>query len=103
MAVDRRNIAASSGTTGTATRATLMNSNPDRSGFSIQNQGTGPLFVYLGTGGSTTTYHLILQGGTVQGDGKGGVYSQTGGSVYTGAVSIAAGATVPTFYTYVEY
>lgn len=102
MAVDRRTIALpSSGTTGTATQATLMASNAGRSGFYIQNHATNPLFVFLGAGCTNLgTYHIILQGGTAVQDGKGGTYSQSGGSVYTGIIS--ASGTAPT-YTYLEY
>lgn len=55
--------------------------------FSIQNCGTNPLFVYLGTGANTTTLvNYILKGCTVANDGTGGFISD---EFHKGAVSVA--------------
>lgn len=64
-------------------------STTQRRGFMIQNLGTNPLFVLLGTGASTTVFHVVLKGGTGNDDGLGAAYSQTQGAVYQGLVSIA--------------
>lgn len=63
--------------------------NQNRTGFNIQNLGTNPLFVLLGTGASTTVFHAVLKGGTVNDDGLGASFSQMAGSVYTGIVTVA--------------
>lgn len=60
----------------------------NRRGFSIQNLGTNPLFVLLGSGASTTVFHVVLKGGTGNDDGLGGSISQTQGAVYQGIVTI---------------
>lgn len=84
-----------------ATTGTILASNPGRSGFTIQNHATNPLFVYFGSGcANLTTYSIILQGGTTTGDGKGGIFSMTGTPCYTGTIS--ASGTGPTF-TYTEF
>jgi len=69
--------------------------NPVRGGWQIQNQGTNPLFVLLGTGASTTVFHTILKGGSVADDGLGASMSQEGGCVYTGVITVAG--TTPRF------
>lgn len=72
-----------------ASAATALAANAARGGFVIQNQGTNPLFVLFGTGASTTVFHVILKGSTVQDDGTGGIYSNVEGVVYTGIITIA--------------
>ncbi len=69
--------------------ATALASNPKRNGFQIQNVGTNPLFVLLGSGASTTVFHQVLKGGTGNSDGLGGSFSMSTGTVYTGIVTIA--------------
>lgn len=68
---------------------TALAANPARGAWSIKNLGTNPLFIRLGTGASTTVFHEILKGGSVNDDGLGGSYSQEMGVVWTGVVSIA--------------
>lgn len=68
---------------------TALSSNENRTGFSIQNLGTNPLFVLLGSGASTTVFHEVLKGGTASDDGLGGIFKQTSGTVYTGIVTVA--------------
>jgi len=60
-----------------------------RRGFMIQNVGTNPVFILLGTGASSSVFHAVIKGGTGDSDGNGGSYSQTFGSVFQGAVSMA--------------
>jgi hypothetical protein len=69
--------------------ATAIAANPKRIGFTIENQGTNPLFVLLGSGASTTVFHRILKGSAVQDDGSGDSLEQMNGVVYTGIVTIA--------------
>lgn len=68
---------------------TALASNPARGAWLIQNQGTNPLFVLLGTGASTTVFHTILKGGSLADDGLGASMSQSNGVVYTGEITIA--------------
>lgn len=75
-----------------ASAATALSSNPSRRGFQIQNVGTNPLFVLLGTGASSSVYHAVLKGGTANSDGLGGSIAQLNGVVYTGVVTIAGTA-----------
>lgn len=75
-----------------ASATTALAVNQNRTGFNIQNLGTNPLFVLLGTGASTTVFHAVLKGGTVADDGLGASLSQLSGSVYTGVVTIAGTA-----------
>lgn len=59
--------------------------NAARKSIKIQNWGTNPLFVRLGTGASATVAHEIAAGGTTNDDGKGGsVFTDQ----YTGVVSV---------------
>ena len=60
----------------------------NRSGWSIQNLGTNPLFVLLGVGASTTVFHQILKAGTGADDGSGGIMTQTDGTIYQGAITV---------------
>lgn len=69
--------------------ATALAANVQRIGYSIQNLGTNPLFVLLGSGASTTVFHRILAAGTGQDDGTGAVVTHTTGVVYTGIITVA--------------
>ena len=69
--------------------ATALAANSERLGWQIQNLGTNPLFVLLGSGASTSVFHAILKGGTGNDDGLGASMSQTAGTVYTGTITIA--------------
>lgn len=71
------------------TDGTGIPANPARSAWSIQNVGTNPLFVRLGTGATSAVYHYILKGGSADNDGLGALVSQSTGVVFTGFVSIA--------------
>jgi len=69
--------------------ATALAANSARVGFSIQNLGTNPLFVRLGTGATTSLFHFVLRGGTGQDDGTGGVLTFADSAVYTGLITVA--------------
>lgn len=71
------------------TGATALAANPARLAFSIQNLSTNPLFVLLGSGASTTVFHLILKGSTVANDGTGGALSMEAGIIYYGVITVA--------------
>lgn len=99
--VDQRSLASGTIGTATATGVTILNSNPGRVGFSIQNMATTPLYLFFGSGATTTgPYHFVLKGGTAVNDGNGGTLTQTGVSCYTGSVT---GAGTAATFTYVEY
>jgi len=69
--------------------ATALAANTARAGFMIQNLGTNPLFVRLGSGASTTLFHAVLKGGSANDDGLGGSWSPSTPVVYTGIITIA--------------
>lgn len=69
--------------------ATALAANTRRGGWMIQNVGTNALFIRLGTGASTTVFHVVLKAGTGNDDGTGGSISQMEGTVYTGIITIA--------------
>jgi hypothetical protein len=50
----------------------------------IQNLSTNPIYINFGTGASNTKFSIVLQGGSVQDDGKGGILSE---QQYTGIIS----------------
>lgn len=74
------------------TVSTALAANPKRIGFSIQNLGTNPLFICLGNGATSTTFHYVLKGGTAVSDGLGATFTQNDGAVYTGIVTTAGTA-----------
>ncbi len=67
----------------------VASTNTARAGFILQNQGTNPLYVLLGTGATTSNYSVILKGSTAANDGTGGILSFTSGITYQGAISVA--------------
>jgi len=69
--------------------ATALAANTARIAFSIQNLGQNPLFVLLGSGASTSVFHVVLKAGTANDDGTGGSYSMEAGAIYNGIVTIA--------------
>ena len=79
----------STNTPSIASAATALSANGERLGWSIQNLGTNPLFVRLGSGASSTVFHYILKGGSANDDGLGATVGQTSGTVYTGIITIA--------------
>lgn len=72
--------------------------NNARIGWGIQNVGTNPLFVLMGTGASTTVFHKVIKGGTGNDDGLGGSLDFDGPTVYDGVISVAG--TGPRFVVY---
>lgn len=71
------------------TDAAALANNPGRQGWRIQNLGTNPLFVALGTTASTTVFHYLLAASLVQDDGTGGSAAQLQGAVYYGPITVA--------------
>ncbi len=65
------------------------NGSNQRGAWMIQNLGTNPLYVLMGTGASTTVFHVILKAAVSQDDGTGGSYSQFEGVIYSGIVTVA--------------
>lgn len=76
---------------------TAIAANANRRGWGIQNLGTNPLFVLMGSGASTTVFNYVLKGGTGSDDGTGGSLTFTDGAIYTGIVTVAG--TSPRFTT----
>lgn len=72
-----------------ATNTTALIANSERKGWYIQNVGINPLFVLLGTGASTTVFHVVLKGGTGAKDGLGGSWGQDGSVIYKGIITVA--------------
>lgn len=68
---------------------TALAANPARIGWGIQNVGTNPLYVLMGTGASTTVYHRVIKGGTGNDDGLGGSLDYNTGAVYNGIITVA--------------
>lgn len=65
----------------------VLAANDKRRTLIIQNLGTSPLFVALGTGASASVFDFILQAGTGTDDGSGGVFLEDTLS-YTGIISV---------------
>ena len=86
--VTHRDAVASGSQDGAQTSTTALAANSAREYFQIQNQGTNKLYVYLGTGASTSVYHAILKGSTGAADGTGGSIS-TADVAYRGLITIA--------------
>lgn len=72
-----------------ASAAAALASNPARLAWSIQNLGMNALYVLLGTGASTSVFHVVLKAGTANDDGTGGFLAQEAGAVFTGPITIA--------------
>lgn len=68
---------------------TALAANTARIGWSIQNLGTNPLFVLMGSGASTSVFHFILKGGTAPDDGLGGSLVFYSGTVFNGIITAA--------------
>ncbi len=63
--------------------------NPNRKTLFVQNLGVNPLYVKFGAAGaSDSSMSVALGGGTLSGDGKGGVFIDEGCQV-TGLISIS--------------
>jgi len=68
---------------------TALAANSVRGAWQIQNLGTNPLFLLMGSGASSSVFHAVLKGGSVADDGLGATFSQESGCVYTGIVTVA--------------
>lgn len=79
---------------------TALAANTARTGWTIQNLGTNALYVLMGTGASTSIFHIPLKAGTGNDDGTGGSCGQETGVIFTGPITIAG--TSPR-YTVVEF
>ncbi len=86
--VYQRDAVASGSKDGAQTSTTALVANTARTYFQIQNQGTNQLYVYFGTGASTSVYHFILKGATGAADGTGGSYASAQ-ITYRGLITIA--------------
>lgn len=86
--VTHRDAVASGSKDGAQTSTTALAANSAREYFQIQNQGTNTIFVYFGTGASSSVYHFILKAATGAADGTGGSYASST-VVYRGLVTIA--------------
>lgn len=61
----------------------------ERRMWQIQNVGTNPLFILLGSGASATVFHAVIKGGTGDSDGLGGSWGQSVGAVWQGIITVA--------------
>lgn len=98
---DLQGIIAYVGTSNTpsiASDTTALAANNARGAWSIQNLGQNALFVRLGSGASSTVFHVVLKAGTANDDGTGGVLAQESGVIYKGIVTIAG--TSPRYTVY---
>lgn len=73
---------------------TAIVSNPARTGWTIQNTGTNPLFVLMqpigtSTMASTSVWNNVLKAGSGNDDGTGGSTGQEQGVIFTGNISVA--------------
>lgn len=68
---------------------TALASNTARTGWTIQNLGQNELYVLMGSGATTSVFHIVLKKATANDDGTGGSVGQEQGVVYTGIITIA--------------
>ena len=79
--------------------STILESNPLRSLYEIQNVGTGVLYLKKGVGAGPNSYNLILKGGNAINDGLGAYYEDT---KWKGPVSISGQFGTSGLYLYSE-
>tara|TARA_R110002020_G_scaffold413427_1_gene623088 strand:+ start:852 stop:1172 length:321 start_codon:yes stop_codon:yes gene_type:complete len=75
---------------GDTTSATIMTANPYRKSFTVTNTGTNKIYIKLGTGATSSSWHYVLPGGGANDDGNGGSVSVDG---YTAEVAVCAAST----------
>lgn len=80
--------------------ATALAANTARIGWTIVNCGTNTLYVLMGSGASTSVFHIPLKAGTGNDDGSGGSCGQETGVIYNGIITIAGSSPR---YTVVEF
>lgn len=71
-----------------ASAGTALAANKARVFWSIQNVGANPLFVLLGSGASSSVFHVVLKGGTGDSDGL-GAYIDSNTVAYNGIITVA--------------
>ena len=86
-------------TDGASSSATALAAFSDRRLFSIQNLDTSALFVKFASGCTTSSYDIILKGGTSAADGSGGAIIESGECVYGGIITVASSGT-PSYVAY---
>lgn len=91
-------IRSSTVSTAVQTSTTALSAKATRVSWSIQNQGTNPLFVKLGASGSTVDYTYVLAAGTGAANGTGASVGESGTAVYAGVITIAGVA--PSYSVY---
>lgn len=75
------------------TTITALANNPARIAWNIQNLDSAILYVLLGTGASSTVFHVVLKAGTGAKDGTGGTVGQEQGVIYTGPITVFSAGT----------
>lgn len=76
-----------------ATAITILAANSARIGFSLQNVGTTAAKVMFGSSASASVFHIVLKGGSGDGDGLGASYEQRNGAVYNGIITFFGAST----------
>ena len=69
---------------------TVMATSAHRKSFTVTNTGTNKIYVKLGTGATSSSWHYVLPGGGANDDGNGGSINVDG---YTGEVAVCAATT----------
>ena len=69
---------------------TVMETSAYRKSFTVTNTGTNKIYVKLGTGATSSSWHYVLPGGGANDDGNGGSINVDG---YTGEVAVCAATT----------
>lgn len=72
------------------TNGVIAAANTARIGLFVQNVGQSAVKLAFGTTASDTVYHVVLKGGTADGDGLGGSISLMQGVIPTGVVTMYA-------------
>lgn len=81
----------SSNSTISGVNGTVFQTDTNRLMWSVTNVGTTVLYVKMGTSGDNTSFNFILKGGTVTGDGLGGLVTDDDAK-YRGPVSVSGTA-----------
>lgn len=76
-----------------STTTIILNANDERRTIVLQNIDTVPIYVYFGSGATTSLFSFILPAGTAGNDGTGGVFTEDTLS-YTGIITavVASGS-----------
>lgn len=77
---------------GAQSSSTALVTNSNREFVQIQNQDTSALFIYFGSGATTSKYHFVLKASTGAADGTGGSFSSQS-VVYRGVITVASAGT----------